>query len=320
MSVKCQTWVWDYSETTGNDRIVLLFVADQADDDGTNSYPSIDRIADKTHLPKRTVMRCVERLERLGALVVHRPERRGRGHFNSYEVVMKGDTLTPIVEQEDCSSEGEHVVQKRRAKARKGAPPYVNGSRSLDPLTQTPDLNTRAVSEDAPPPDLRTGSEVQDQEHPSGTGARLLSAVAATAPACCRRELLDDPEQVAGRAALRRRLVLLAAELGEDAAVSIVAGEWPLQVASAMAHANARARAFLERPAAPASSRRASAPDPFDGMADASAAIAERARAREAELADEPRGGPPPAWKVQLLQRLHGTAADTAPDAAAAQP
>lgn len=36
----------------------------------------------------------------------------------------------------------------------------------------------------------------------------------------------------------------------------------------------------------------------------ATAALAERARAREAELADEPRGGPPPAWAAEVRRLL----------------
>lgn len=314
MSIRCQNWVYEYSEATGNDRLVLLAIADEADDDGTNAFPGIKRIAHKARVPERTVMRSLERLEASGYLVVHRPEQRGRGRFNSYVVAMdngnpdprKGATLSPI----NPPDQTEEKVPERRAKARKGAPPYVNRRRPPDPGPIDPVLNAPAAENEPAAPDLRAGSEVQETPT-ADPGAQLLAAVAAVAPACCRAELLTDPDQDAGRAALRWRLVLLAAELGPDSAVSLVAGEWPQQVASAMAHANARARAFLERPAQPAPAWRTGGPDPLDGIAEAAAAIAERARLREAELADEPRGGPPPAWKDHLLQRLHGAGADT---------
>lgn len=127
MSIRCQTWVYEHSEATGNDRLVLLAIADEADDDGRNAFPGIDRIGHKARVPKRTTMRCLERLEASGDLVVNRPEQRGRGHHNTYVVVMgKGDNLAPIPDAEE-----------RRAKARKGAQPYLIGSLPIDPLTPT---------------------------------------------------------------------------------------------------------------------------------------------------------------------------------------
>lgn len=374
MSVRCQNWVWDHSDTTGNDRIVMLFIADQADDDGTNAFPGIDRIAAKTRLPKRTVMRCLERLESGGHLRVERPTLRGRGHHNSYVVVMdqgeppmKGPAvLTPqarqafldSVESKECTyceapgtathgpdrqpwqvdrirpgaAGGTYVrgnmtlscatcnrrkkdarsapfidrqrkVQKGRAMARNGAPPYVNGSRSMDPETQDPCPEDGALESDVTQLDPRAGSEGQEPTEPVDD---LLAAVAHAAPPRWRGELLDDPDQAPGRAALRRRLVAIEALVGPESAVAVVAGEWPQQVTSAMAHANGRARAFLEGPSSRRPAR-AATPDPLDGISDAAAAIAERARARQLELADEPPlGPPPPAWKDQLLRRLHG--------------
>lgn len=35
------TWVWDQSTTAGNERLVLLAIADTADDHGGNAWPSI---------------------------------------------------------------------------------------------------------------------------------------------------------------------------------------------------------------------------------------------------------------------------------------
>lgn len=118
-------WVFESSEATGNDRLLLLAIADESDDDGTGAYPSMDRLAAKVRLPKRTVMRCVERLEAIGELEVERPAQKGRGRFNRYRIVMKkGDTLTPLTDAEE-----------RRGKARKGAPSRTIGSRPIDPLT-----------------------------------------------------------------------------------------------------------------------------------------------------------------------------------------
>lgn len=310
MSVKCTTWVWDHSPTTGNDRIVLVFLADQADDDGTNAYPSIERIAAKANVPVRTVMRCIERMEASGALRVIRPAKRGRGRFNHYVVLMdspmKGVDLTCGQPPPDGASSEPHPEPETRENTRNPALPYLNGHRSMDPLTHNPCPDGRAT-EDVPPPDLRAGLEATDQEPQPTAAPDLLAAVADAAPPTARYELLDDPDQAAGRAALRRRLSTLAAAVGLDAAVAVVAGEWPAAVASPMAHANARARAALDGPSTPAPRRQSVGANPLDGIADATAALAERARAREAELADEPPLVVPSGWKALLRGQLYPT-------------
>lgn len=307
MSIRCQNWVFEHSESRGNDRLVLLVIADEADDDGSNAYPGIERIALKARLPVRTVMRCVERLETEGALLVQRPEKPGRGRFNRYVVVMgelsKGATLSCGKVPPSAPSGAGKKVPEVRGKIRKDARPYVIGHRPPDPLTHNPLPDTREETTDEMPPDLRAGVEVETQETPAAPD--LLVAVAQAAPPSARYQLLDDPEQVTGRSALRSRLAQLAAQLGPDAAVTVVAGEWPAAVASPMAHANARARAALG--GHPVTVTRPRPPDPFDGMAEAARALAERLRLeREAEEATSgPRVPPPPGWKAQLRAELY---------------
>ena len=133
MSLRVQSWVYEHSEATGNERLILLAIADEADDDGANAYPSIDRIALKARVNKRTTIRCLERLESTGRLVVTRPTVNGRGHHNSYVVVMteeKGDILSPS-----------EKVTEGRVTARNGAQASLIGSRPIDPQTQDPEIN-----------------------------------------------------------------------------------------------------------------------------------------------------------------------------------
>lgn len=125
MSNRVLNWVFEESSATGNDRLVLIAIADEADDDGTNAYPSVDRIARKARVPKRTTLRCLQRLEESGGLVVSRPDTRGRGHFNTYVVVMNGATLSP----EETARNGATGDDKRRGKARDASQTV------LDPLT-----------------------------------------------------------------------------------------------------------------------------------------------------------------------------------------
>jgi len=72
------------SEATGNDRMVLLAIADEAHDNGAGAYPSIKRIALKTKLTERSVQRCLRSLEVLEELIIIRPKKQGRGHHNTY--------------------------------------------------------------------------------------------------------------------------------------------------------------------------------------------------------------------------------------------
>jgi len=65
-------WVWTHSQSGGADRLVLLAIADNADDDGGNAWPSIDTLAGKANVSSRTVQRCIDRLVGLGELRVER--------------------------------------------------------------------------------------------------------------------------------------------------------------------------------------------------------------------------------------------------------
>ena len=58
MSVYCTTRVWKKSKATGNDKLVLLAIADNAWEDGTNAFPSVGHIAHKTGLDKRFASTC----------------------------------------------------------------------------------------------------------------------------------------------------------------------------------------------------------------------------------------------------------------------
>jgi hypothetical protein len=80
--------VFELSGSSGNDRVILLAIADEADDDGRNAFPSIRRLAMKANCHTDTVVEAIKRLEGLGELEVVRPERQGRGRFNRYKVLL----------------------------------------------------------------------------------------------------------------------------------------------------------------------------------------------------------------------------------------
>lgn len=93
MSVKVSAWVWEHSKTGGGDRLLLLAIADCADDDGDNAWPSVATLAHKTQTADRTVQRGIERLEAAGCLQVTRGA--GRGGTHRYRVLMTPEAAKP---------------------------------------------------------------------------------------------------------------------------------------------------------------------------------------------------------------------------------
>lgn len=123
MSVEATHWVMTSNRTShGNDRLVLLVFANEADTGTGYCFPSIDLLAHHSCSHRSTVMRCVERLEADGQLLVKRPDHRGRGRHNEYVVVMGRDPdaladargwprppLTPEAQQRRATALGEHM-------------------------------------------------------------------------------------------------------------------------------------------------------------------------------------------------------------------
>lgn len=84
MSIGVMSWVWKDSKATGTDKFVLLAIADNAWDDGSNAWPSVATISRKTGLSTRTVQRCIQNLHDINELqTIDRP-----GHSNLYRVIM----------------------------------------------------------------------------------------------------------------------------------------------------------------------------------------------------------------------------------------
>jgi DNA-binding IscR family transcriptional regulator len=87
VSIAVMNWVWASSPTSGNERLVLLALADACSrDDGTGCWPSAATIGRKANISDRTVRRVIARLEADGHVAVHRGGGRA-GSTNSYTVV-----------------------------------------------------------------------------------------------------------------------------------------------------------------------------------------------------------------------------------------
>lgn len=66
------TWVWEHSRAKPTDRFILLAIADNAEDDGTNAFPTTDLLMKKTGYSEATIREAVKRLVRIGELIVER--------------------------------------------------------------------------------------------------------------------------------------------------------------------------------------------------------------------------------------------------------
>lgn len=105
MSVRVMTWVWEHSRAEGLHRLVLLAIADSADDTGANAWPSVATIAAKCRISERTVQRTVQALADDGQLEV--AWNAGPRGTNRFRVVMtvpepapsEPDPTTPSAEE-----------------------------------------------------------------------------------------------------------------------------------------------------------------------------------------------------------------------------
>jgi hypothetical protein len=78
MSVKCMARVWEKSTQKGSRLLLLLAVADYADDNGF-AWPGIEKLAEKTRMSPRQTMRLVEHARKDGELIV--VKRRAKGNL-----------------------------------------------------------------------------------------------------------------------------------------------------------------------------------------------------------------------------------------------
>jgi hypothetical protein len=95
VSVKAMSWVFEHSRSALADRLVLLAIADHANNDGLDAWPSVATIARKARVGRSTAFRSIERLVELGEITVESGG--GRGRRNCYQLLMErsqNDTVT----------------------------------------------------------------------------------------------------------------------------------------------------------------------------------------------------------------------------------
>jgi hypothetical protein len=89
VSIAVMNWVWLHSRTSGNERLVLLALADACSrDDGSGCWPSVPTIARKANISERSAWRVIARLEESGRLKVTRTGGGPARRTNAYTLVM----------------------------------------------------------------------------------------------------------------------------------------------------------------------------------------------------------------------------------------
>lgn len=145
MSIRVMTHVWATSPSRGSSLLVLLAVADYADDDG-RAFPSMTTLAQKARLSRRHAQRVVHDLEDAGQLLIEWGGGRGRPHV--FWVVTDWN---------------EGQIQARR----NPDPDAPNGGQDVHVSPQRVTPATERVTPKAPKVDTRVTRTISKRQEPS---------------------------------------------------------------------------------------------------------------------------------------------------------
>lgn len=86
MSIKAMSWAWDRNDLSPGQKLVLLAIADHADDQGY-CYPGYEKLAAKCCMNRSTVVQHVQTLEAIELLnKMHRADSAGHRASNAYQL------------------------------------------------------------------------------------------------------------------------------------------------------------------------------------------------------------------------------------------
>lgn len=91
MSIKVMNAVWANAECSGSELLILLALADFADDNGENIYPSMQTLARKSRMSDKQARRVVQNLVKLKLIEIVEAGgwQRGRNRANSYRILLE---------------------------------------------------------------------------------------------------------------------------------------------------------------------------------------------------------------------------------------
>lgn len=108
MSVKIMQKVFQLSNLTATQKLVLLSLSDHARDDGTSVFPSNKRTAQRTALSTVTVSKTIASLEAMGYIEVFRTT----GRVNRYLINVSAIEETITVQDEQEYQEGDYSPEQ----------------------------------------------------------------------------------------------------------------------------------------------------------------------------------------------------------------
>jgi len=151
VSIKVTNWVWARSESRNGARLVMLALADRADDNGL-AWPSVDDLAERTRLTPRAVRKCVGELVSLGELEVENGG--GRHRSNRYRIIPKPGTLDRVTDGKPGTLD--------RVSARET---LNSATQTLNFETETLNSATRNPVQSSPEPSVEPSREPSGNHH-----------------------------------------------------------------------------------------------------------------------------------------------------------
>lgn len=167
MSIKVTSKVWDHSRHSGSALLVLLAIADFADDEGM-AFPGLTTLAKKARTTVRNLHKVLEKLVESGELVIdHKNGVKTRNGQRTNRYLIQLDNLLGGVREDTTSSD--KVVNPSTPLSKKevphSSPPVVNSS--------TP-LYRKEVSSSSPEPSVNKQPSVEmnpsEKPQPQGIG------------------------------------------------------------------------------------------------------------------------------------------------------
>lgn len=170
MSIKVTNWVWENSQSRNGARLVMLAIADRADENGF-AWPSIEDIANRTLLSPRAVQKGIANLIEIGELAVGLGG--GRHRRNRYQIIPKPRQIDGVSAQKPRTSDG--VTERETPNSATETPNFEH---------ETPNFATRNPVQSSPE------SSLEPSEEPSGNQSSTRAP--ATSREIARRDPDDD--------------------------------------------------------------------------------------------------------------------------------
>ena len=162
MSIKVMAEVWESSSAKGGARLVLLALADFANEEGY-CYPSIERLALKSALTGRNVQLILRNLETRGELVVLLGA--GRGNVNAYWVLPPATIARLMLEGKNAKNF--HPFQLLEEKVKNATENTKSeGVKSTTKKVKSKAQKVKSSAEKVKPTSPRT---IKNHQEPSGT-------------------------------------------------------------------------------------------------------------------------------------------------------